>query len=384
MTNQTTHLAFHGGPIAGAQGWIGGQALLVSDGKIAGFVAMDQIPAGATKVNLGGDVLAAGFIDIQVNGGGGVLFNDDPCVETIATIGEAHSAYGTTGFFPTLISDSLDKIAAAIAAVDAAIDQGMPGVLGIHLEGPFLNEAKKGVHDASMFRVLDDKAIALLTSLKNGKTLITLAPETAPSGAIVKLIARGAVVFAGHSDATFEQVEVAKDDGLSGFTHIFNAMSQLGSRAPGVVGSALRGPNTFAGLIADGVHVHPANMELVAELLGKEHTILVTDAMPTVGSDENYFELGDQIIVARGDTCYTDAGVLAGSNLNMAQAVVNMTDLTGVDQLDALAMASLTPARAMGLSDHYGSIEPGKWADLVSLDDAGKVTGVWIKGEAVA
>jgi N-acetylglucosamine-6-phosphate deacetylase len=379
-----TKLAFRGGPIAGPKGWVHDHALVVTDGKIHGFVALDQIPADARKVNLDGDVLVAGFIDVQVNGGGGVLFNDDPSVATIAKIGTAHAAYGTTGFFPTLISDRLEKIKAAIAAVDDAIAQGVPGVLGIHLEGPFLNEARKGVHDASTFRILDDAAITLLTSLRSGKTLITLAPEKAPSGAISKLVARGAIVFAGHSDATFEQVEVAKDDGLSGFTHIFNAMSQMGSRAPGVVGSALRGPNTFAGLIADGVHVHAANMELVAELLGKDHTILVTDAMPTVGSDADYFELGDQVIVARGDTCYTNTGVLAGSNLNMAQAVVNMTDLTGVDQLDALAMASATPATAMGLGETHGQIGAGYWADLVSLDEAGKVTGVWRQGAAVA
>ena len=379
-----TTLAFHGGPIAGPKGWIEGQAVLVKDGKIHSIIDLDKIPDGATQVDLDGDVLASGFIDIQVNGGGGVLFNGDPSVETIAKIGAAHAVYGTTGFLPTLISDSFDKIKAAIAAVDAAIAQGVPGVLGIHLEGPFLNVTKKGVHDARTFRVLDDAAISLLTSLKNGKTLITLAPETAPSGALAQLVARGAIVFAGHSDATFEQVERAKDEGLTGFTHIFNAMSQLGSRAPGVVGSALRGPDTFAGLIADGVHVHPANMELVAELLGKAHTILVTDAMPTVGSDENYFELGDQLIVARGDTCYTEDGVLAGSNLNMAQAVVNMMDLTGVDQWDALAMASATPARAVGLAEHHGQIAAGQWADLVRLDEAGKVVTTWIRGVAVS
>lgn len=375
-----TRLAFHGGPIASPNGWIDGQALLVGDNKIEGFVALDQIPSNAHKIDLKGDVLAAGFIDIQVNGGGGVLFNDNPSVAIIAKIGAAHATYGTTGFFPTLISDSLEKVEAAIAAVDDAIAQGVPGVLGIHLEGPFLNEAKKGVHDASLFRVLDDDAIALLTSLKNGKTLITLAPETAPAGAIAKLVARGAIVFAGHSDATFEQAELAKDDGLTGFTHIFNAMSQLGSRAPGVVGSALRGPATFAGLIADGVHVHPANMELVAELLGRNHTILVTDAMPTVGSHQDYFELGDQVIVARGDTCYTDAGVLAGSNLNMAQAVANMIELTGIDQLDALAMASAAPASAMGLEASYGQVAHGMRCDLIALDQTGHVTNVWIGG----
>jgi N-acetylglucosamine-6-phosphate deacetylase len=375
-----TQLAFLNGRIATQDGWVEGDALLVTHGVIDGLVDMSAIPADALRIDLHGDTLAAGFIDIQVNGGGGVLFNDDPSVAAITAIGAAHARFGTTGFFPTLISDSLDKIKAAIAAVEAAIAQGVPGVLGIHLEGPFINAARKGVHDETTFRVLDDTAIALLTSLKNGKTLITLAPETAPAGAIAKLVARGAIVFAGHSDATFEQIEVAKDDGLSGFTHIFNAMSQLGSRAPGVVGSALRGPDTYAGLIADGVHVHPANMELVAELLGRAHTILVTDAMPTVGSDADHFDLGGQMIVARGDTCYTDSGVLAGSNLNMAQAVVNMTDLTGVDQLDALAMASTTPAHAMGLGDHYGQIATGFQADLVRLDGAGKVVCVWIDG----
>lgn len=379
-----TKLAFHNGPIAGLDGWVLGTVLLVSDGVIIGFVDMADVPADATKINLDADELVAGFIDIQVNGGGGVLFNDDPSVESIQAIGAAHAKFGTTGFLPTLISDSLDVVKAAIVAVDAAIEQGVPGVLGIHLEGPFLNATKKGVHDASKFRVLDDAAIALLTSLKHGKTLITLAPETAPAGAIAKLVARGAIVFAGHSDATFEQVEAAKDDGLTGFTHIFNAMSQLGSRTPGVVGSALRGPNTFSGLIADGVHVHPANMELVAELLGKTHTILVTDAMPTVGSDLDYFELGEETIVARGDTCYTDNGVLAGSNLNMAQAVVNMCDLTGVDTLDALAMASHTPAVALGLSATHGAIGANRQADLVRLGADGKVKATWIAGTCVS
>jgi N-acetylglucosamine-6-phosphate deacetylase len=377
-----TQLAFLNGRLATPAGWVEGQALIVSQGHIEGFVHLDKIPAGAKQIDVDGDILAAGFIDIQVNGGGGVLFNDDPSVATIAKIGAAHRVFGTTGFFPTLISDSLEKVKAAIAAVDQAIAQRVPGVLGIHLEGPFLNEAKKGVHDASKFRLLDDEAIALLTSLKSGKTLITLAPELAPPDGIAKLVARGAIVFAGHSDATFEQIEAAKDEGLTGFTHIFNAMSQLGSRAPGVVGSALRGPTTFAGLIADGLHVHPANMELVAELLGRDHTVLVTDAMPTVGSDVDYFDLGDQVIVARGDACFTQAGVLAGSNLTMAKTVLNMVELTGVDQLDALAMASSTPARAMGLGETHGQLAVGYVADLVRLDAAGDVTGVWMKGIA--
>jgi N-acetylglucosamine-6-phosphate deacetylase len=281
---------------------------------------------------------------------------------------------------PTLISDDLDKIAQAIDAVDAAIEAGVPGILGIHLEGPFLNACRKGVHDASTFKVLDHAAIDLLTRLKRGKTLITLAPETAPTGAIGELVRRGAVVFAGHTEASYEQIIAAEAEGLRGFTHIFNAMSQLSGRAPGVVGAALSSPTSFSGLIADGVHVHVANMALVARLLGPKRTVLVSDAMPTLGSDQDWFELRGERIFARGLTCYTPDGVLAGSNLSLHDAIGVMMGQIGIELVDALQMASHAPALAIGLDAQVGHLTVGARADLVQLDGDANLVRVWQGG----
>jgi N-acetylglucosamine-6-phosphate deacetylase len=237
------------------------RCVLIESERIGAIIDAAAVPAGARRRELDGDLLP-GFIDLQVNGGGGVLFNDQPTVAGIAAIAEAHRRFGTTGLLPTLISDELDAIARAIAAVDAAIEAGVPGVIGIHIEGPFLNPARKGIHDPSKFRTLDNEAIELLSSSRRGRTLVTLAPELAPPGAIRALTERGVVVAAGHSEASYEEVRAAIGEGLTGFTHLFNAMSQLGSRAPGVVGAALDDRTSWCGLIADGIHVHPASMRI--------------------------------------------------------------------------------------------------------------------------
>ena len=375
-----TSYVFQNGRLALGDTLVDGQTLLASGGRIEAIGPDLAIPAGYHRVDLNGDTLAPGFVDIQVNGGGGALFNDAPSVETIATIARAHARFGTTSLLPTLISDDLDKIAQAIEAVDAAIEAGVPGILGIHLEGPFLNAGRKGVHDASKFKVLDHEAIDLLTRLKRGKTLITLAPETAPKGAIAELVRRGAIVFAGHTDASYEQIVAAEAEGLRGFTHIFNAMSQLSSRAPGVVGAALLSATSFSGLIADGVHVHVANMALVARLLGPERAVLVSDAMPTLGSDQDWFELKGEKIFARGLTCYTPDGVLAGSNLSLHDAIGVMMRQVGVELAEALQMASHTPARAMGLEGHVGRLVVGARADFVQLDGDANLVQVWQGG----
>jgi N-acetylglucosamine-6-phosphate deacetylase len=375
-----TSVAFHNGRFALGEQILSGQTLLVSGGKIEALGPDLAIPAHYARYDLSGDILSPGFVDIQVNGGGGALFNDAPTVKTIATIAKAHAKFGTTSLLPTLISDDLDKVAQAIAAVDAAIEAGVPGVLGIHLEGPFLNARRKGVHDASKFKVLDQNAIELLTSLTRGKTLITLAPETAPPGAIAELVRRGAVVFAGHTEASYEQIIAAEAEGLRGFTHIFNAMSQLASRAPGVVGAALASPTAFSGLIADGVHVHPANMALVARLLGPQRTVLVSDAMPTLGSDRDWFELKGEKIFARGLTCYTPDGVLAGSNLSMHDALGVMMQQAGIQLAEALQMASHAPALAMGIEVQVGQLVIGAQADFVQLDADANLVKVWQNG----
>jgi N-acetylglucosamine-6-phosphate deacetylase len=353
--------------------------VLVESGRIAAVGAAAECPAHVQHLELEGDLLP-GFIDLQVNGGGGVLFNDQPTVEGIAGIGRAHRQFGTTGFLPTLISDDLDVVARAIAAVDAAIERGIPGVLGIHVEGPFLNPDKKGIHDASKFRTLDEAAMDLLSSLHNGRTLVTLAPERAPPGAIRALTRRGIIVAAGHTNATYEETRVGLDEGVSGFTHLYNAMTQLGSRAPGAVGAALESREAWCGLIVDGHHVHPAALRVALEAKGPERLALVTDAMPTVGSDKKEFWLGDQHIVAQDGRCTGPDGTLAGSDLDMAGAVRNAEHMMGVSFEIAVRMASEVPASAIGLSDTSGAIRPGHRADLVLMDAEKQVVRTWIHG----
>lgn len=356
-----------------------GRCVLIEDGRIAATLPAADCPADADRRVLDGDLLP-GFIDLQVNGGGGVLLNDQPTVEGVAAIAAAHRRFGTTGLFPTLISDDLDVVAKAIAAIDEAIGQGVPGILGIHIEGPFLNPAKKGIHDASKFRTLDAEAIDLISSLRNGRTLVTLAPELAPPGAVRTLAGRGVIVAAGHTDATYEQVRAALDDGLAGFTHLYNAMTQLGSRAPGAVGAALEDRASWCGLIVDGHHVHPAALRVALAAKGADRLILVTDAMPTVGSDTKQFTFNGQTIIADDGRCVSPDGTLAGSDLDMAMAVRNAERLMRIDYETAVRMASASPARAMRMSEERGEIRPGLVADLVLVDDRKQVLETWIAG----
>jgi N-acetylglucosamine-6-phosphate deacetylase len=353
------------------------RCVVIEGGRIAAVVPAGECPANVLKLT--GDLLP-GFIDMQVNGGGGVLFNDQPTVEGIVQIGRAHRRFGTTGFLPTLISDELEVIEQAIAAVDAAIAQGVPGVLGIHIEGPFLSSARKGIHDHSRFRILDQPAIELLSSLRHGRTLVTLAPECATPGAIRALVDRGVVVAAGHTAATYAEIQAALAEGLSGFTHLFNAMTQLGSREPGVVGAALDTRASWCGLIADGHHVHPASMRIALAAKGADQLALVTDAMPTVGWDGHEFMLGGQRIVEADGRLTGADGTLAGSNLDMASAVRNAVELMGVDLGTAVRMASSVPAAVLGLAGERGTIAPGMRADLVLIDGQDRVAETWIEG----
>ena len=252
-----------------------------------------------TVYDLKGQLLVPGFIDTQVNGGGGVLFNDDPSVESIAAIGRAHRRFGTTGFLPTLISDDLDVVAKAVRAVQTAIAIGVPGVLGIHIEGPFLNEERKGVHDATKLRGLDEDALGLLTSLNGGRTLVTLAPERTSPQIIRKLADAGVIVSAGHTNATYEEIKDALSQGLTGFTHLFNAMSQLTGREPGAVGAALDDADSWCGIIVDGHHVDPVVLRIALRCKRPDRFMLVTDAMPSVGAPKKSFKLqGRPISVA--------------------------------------------------------------------------------------
>lgn len=332
--------------------------------------------------DLDGGRLVPGYVDTQVNGGGGVLFNDDLSVEAIAAIGAAHRRFGTTGFLPTLISDDLDAIDRAMRAVEAAIEAGTPGVLGVHVEGPFLNAARAGIHDKAKFRRLDERARELLSSLKRGRTLVTLAPELTEPAMIAQLREAGVIVAAGHTDATYEQIQGALAAGVTGFTHLFNAMSPLATRAPGAVGAALEDAESYCGLIVDGRHVHPAVLRIALRCKALDHLMLVTDAMPSVGLADKTFTLQGQTITVRDNVCVAPDGTLAGSDLDMAAAVRNTARLLGVELADAVRMASLHPARFLGLDHRLGRIAPGLRADLALLDDDLAVTATWIGGQA--
>lgn len=356
-------------------------AVLVSGDRIVAVVPTAEVPPTYDVLDLGSGWLMPGFIDTQVNGGGDVLLNDRPDVDGIRTIAAAHRRFGTTGLLPTLISDDPEVVDAAIAAVEAAMDRGVPGVLGIHVEGPHLNPGKRGIHDASKFTEIDGRVIARLTAPTRGVRLVTLAPELAPAGAIRSLSEQGVVVAGGHSLADYDQVRAALDEGMSGFTHLFNAMTQLGSREPGMVGAALEDRSSRFGVIIDGLHVHPATLKVALAARGVKGAMLVTDAMPPVGGRTTSFKLmGREIRVADG-TCRGPDGTLAGSALSMVDAVRNAIDMLGVSIIEASVMASGTPAAFLGLAGETGTIAPGLRADLVHLDANRRVARTWIGGE---
>ena len=362
--------------------FVEGCAVLLEGGRISAVLqATDARVRGMERHDLGGALLVPGFVDAQVNGGGGVLFNDAPTVDAIRAIGKAHRRYGTTGFMPTLISDDLSVIARAITAVREAIAQKVPGVIGVHIEGPYISAERKGAHDAAKFRDLDERGVQLLTSLGVGRTLVTLAPETT-TPAIIRLLAKsGVVISAGHTNATFEEMGEALAGGVRGVTHLFNAMSPLTHREPGVVGAALHDPECWCGLIVDGRHVHPAVLQLALAAKRPDRFMLVTDAMPNVGSGKNWFMLQGRRIEVRDGVCVDEHGTLSGSALDMATAVRNCVDLLGLPLEQAARMASTYPAQFLGLGGELGRISPGYRASLVALDPDVRVQSTWIDGE---
>jgi N-acetylglucosamine-6-phosphate deacetylase len=358
-----------------------GLAVLISGGRIEALVApSDTRCRTAAAVDLAGQMLLPGFVDVQVNGGGGALFNDEPSAATIRTIGEAHRRFGTTGFLPTLISDDLGTIGRAIAAVQSSLDEGIPGVLGIHIEGPFLNWARRGVHDPKHLRLLDTSVVSLLCRLRAGKTVLTLAPEMTTPHMIAELTAGGVLVSAGHSNATFAETTQAIAQGLRGFTHLFNAMAPLAPRAPGIIGAALYDDATWCGIIVDGHHVDPVMLKLALRCKRHDRFMLVTDGMPAVGSAEPTFVLQGRTIRVVDGACRDENGTLAGTALDMASAVRNAVSSLGLDIVAAARMASEYPAEFLGLGDELGRIAPGYRANLVLVDDQIKVQRTWIDG----
>ena len=380
-----SRLALVNGRVLTDRGFETGLAVLVEDGRIHAVVAQTQALPGSVQVhNLQGATLLPGYIDCQVNGGGGVLFNNAPDVDALRRIGAAHRRFGTTGFLPTLISDDVNVMEQAIAATRRAISEKVPGVLGIHLEGPYIAPARKGTHDAGKFRVPDAAEMDMATALDNGITLITLAPECVGTDVVRALVERGALLCAGHTAASYAQARAGLDAGIRGFTHLFNAMSPLTGREPGTVGAALEDRDSWCGIIVDGHHVHPASLRVVLAAKPRGKVLLVTDAMPPVGADDPSYVLYGETITVRDGVVRNAAGSLAGSALDMATAVRNTVQWLGLPLEEVARMASTYPAEFLGIGDRCGRIAPGYQADLVALDEQLQAVETWIQGKTQA
>lgn len=355
-------------------------AVLIDGGRIADVLPRAHLPADVAREDLGEGLLAPGFIDVQVNGAGGMLFNDTPTAAGAAAIAAAVRPTGTTGLLPTFITDQPERRALAVAAIRAA-GSSVPGVLGLHLEGPFLSRARKGAHDPALIVPMSDADVDTLLEAGIGTLLLTVAPENATPRQIRCLADAGVIVSLGHSDAAYDTVRAAADAGARGVTHLFNAMSQLGHRSPGVVGAALDHGGLWGGLIADGHHVDPVALRIALRAKrGPARFFLISDAMPPVGVPGDTFELGGRRVSRQQGRLLLDDGTLAGADLTMDQAVRYAVRALDVSLGEALRMASLYPAQFLRLDGTRGRLAPGFAADLVHLDDGLAVTRSWIAG----
>jgi len=358
---------------------VDGAAVIIDGAAIQAVVREAELADTIERRPVDG-LLAPGFVDVQVNGGGGVLFNRTPTAAAVAAIGAAHRQFGATGFLPTFISDSPERMREAVVAVGDGLRDGVPGLLGIHLEGPWLNPARCGAHDAGFFRDLSEDDIGLLCAPGLGRVLVTLAPELVPATAIARLTEAGVIVSAGHTEADPATIDAARAAGLVGFTHVFNAMPPLAGRNPGPVGAALADRDAWCSIVVDLHHVDPVNLRVAVAARGFERTMLVSDAMPTVGSEHATFELPGRVVRRQGDRLVTEDGTLAGAHLDMATAVRNAVSAVGLPIEAALHMASRAPAEFLGLGDAFGRIAAGYRANLVLLDTNLQVVETWIDG----
>ena len=339
--------------------------------------SMDDWP---TEVMPPGTVLAPGFIDLQVNGGGGILLNDEPTPEAMRAIARAHRRYGTTSCLPTLISDTRAKATAAIAAAKSL--DGADGILGLHLEGPFISRSRPGIHRDDRIRSATSDDLDWLGELSAlGSSMVTLAPECVPAGFVKTLASSGIRVSVGHSEAAADSLTTAIDEGLSGVTHLFNAMPAMSARVPGIVGVALTDERLTAGIILDGIHVDPLVARAAFSAKDRSPIALVSDAMPTVGPRQDHFELMGRHIQLRCGRLVSENGTLAGAHLDLASAVKNAVTLVGIPLDDALRAASLVPARFLGIELHRGTLSAGARADIVALTTNLDVLATWIAGK---
>jgi N-acetylglucosamine-6-phosphate deacetylase len=362
--------------------WHTKAAVAIRDGQIVAIGPANEVSPSWPKTQMpAGSFLAPGFIDLQVNGGGGILLNDQPTPEGMRAIAHTHRRFGTTGCLPTLITDTREKMRAAIAAARSI--SGCDGVVGVHLEGPFISPRRPGVHRPDLIAQAEAGDLEDLCELADaGRSLVTLAPECVPAGFVRALASSGVRVSIGHSEASADVVMQAIAEGATGVTHLFNAMPPLSARAPGVIGAAFSEQQLTAGVIVDGIHVDPLAVRAAFAAKRVDRIALVTDAMPTVGTSKVQFELFGKTIRLHGGRLTTDEGTLAGAHLDMASAVRNAVTLARLPLEDALRAASLTPARFLGLDNERGTLVVGARADIVALSQNLRVINTWFEGNS--
>ncbi|MGJ8605158.1 MAG: N-acetylglucosamine-6-phosphate deacetylase [Marivita sp.] len=334
-------------------------AIVASATKGVRILPEAALPAGCQVECLDGGMILPGFVDLQVNGGGGVMFNDAPSVTTLRVMAKAHAALGTTAFLPTLITDTPEATRAAIDAVEAAVADGVDGIVGLHLEGPHLSVVRKGAHDAHLIRPMTDADLALLldAARRVPNLMVTIAPETTRLDQISAMAEAGILVSLGHTDADYATCTAAFDAGARCVTHLFNAMSQLGNREPGLVGATLDRADVYAGLIADGIHVHPASIRAaLAAKPNADRVFLVTDAMATAGTDSDHFLLNGRDVFRQDNRLTLVGGTLAGAHLSLSCAISNMVNVVGDSAAQAIARATSTPASLLRGCDAGGRI----------------------------
>ncbi|AWC21030.1 N-acetylglucosamine-6-phosphate deacetylase [Aminobacter sp. MSH1] len=377
--------AIAAGRIFDGEAWHDDAALIVVDGLVEGIVRRDAVPAGVAVAG-GGAMLVPGFIDLQVNGGGGLMLNDKPDVDTLDIICKAQMPFGTTAVLPTLITDTPEITRSTIAAGAEAAKRKMPGFLGLHLEGPHLSLSRKGAHDPKLIHPMDAAEQAALIAARPSMPVLltTVAPESVTVAQIKALADAGVVVSLGHTDTSYRTAKQYAEAGASMATHLFNAMSQIGNREPGLAGAAVDIGTFSAGLIADGIHVDPATMQIALKAKnGPARIFLVTDAMATIGTDLKSFTLNGRTIKRENGRLTLEDGTLAGADLDMISAIRFMHETIGYDFGEAIRMASLYPAEAVGQEKRLGRLARGYAANAVQLTDTLDVSGTWIDGKKV-
>lgn len=364
--------------------WCENSAVLISDGRIDTIVGIDEVPRGCRRQDYDDQLIVPGFIDLQVNGGGGIRFGEETSAEAIRTITAAHACFGTTKLLPTLITDTPEVTMRALEGGREARAKGIPGFLGLHLEGPHLSLERKGAHNPTFIRPMTDSDLQFICGYRQegGFILATVAPENVTTEQVAALAKEGVVVSIGHSNASAATVKSYFDAGASMVTHLFNAMSPLGNREPGIVGAALDDGRVHAGLIADGIHVDPKTISVALRAkLSPGQIFLVTDAMQTIGTSLKRFELNGRVIHRCAGTLTLDDGTLAGADVDMLTSIRFIHLVVGLSLEAAISLASSAPARAAGVDEYFGSLKPSYIADFVVLSRELEHVDTWIDGK---